>query len=161
MNELRDAERRWQVRWPLHVSDAPLHAERVLGPSPAPGGGSTGQLTMAGGDRVHEGGPDDTARRTSRNVNLIFDKLLHEQYDEATALFEGLGRFGRDFELAGHLDEKDYRDCLFLLGEAYEKKGQPERALQFYETVYELERKGPLRYFLDELRERIRAIRGG
>ncbi len=116
---------------------------------------------MTDDDRVHEGGPDDGAECLSRRVKLIFDKLLHEQYEEATALFEGLGRFGRDLELNHHLNEKDHRDCLFLLGEAYEKRGQPERALQFYETVYELERKRPLRYFLDDLRERIRAIRGG
>ena len=111
--------------------------------------------------RTGERGPDAGAERLSRNVSLVFDKLLHERYEEATVLFEELGRSERDLDLSRHLSEKDYRDCLFLLGEAYEKKGRPERALQFYETAYELELKRPLRYFLEELRARIRAIRGG
>ena len=100
-------------------------------------------------------------KRLSEKANLLLQMLLDEQHEEAAGLYERLSRSEGDFDLAGYLNEKDYRDCLFLLGEAYEKKGERERALQFYETVYELERKRQLRYFLDELCNRIQAIRGG
>ncbi|MHC4503538.1 MAG: hypothetical protein ACYTFI_09555, partial [Planctomycetota bacterium] len=96
----------------------------------------------------------------SAGARLVFQHLLHEKYAEATTLYERLRESQRGFALADHLEQRDYLDCLFLLGEAYEKQSRTGQALRFYEEVYELESKHPTRPFLDVLRARIRALRG-
>jgi tetratricopeptide (TPR) repeat protein len=54
---------------------------------------------------------------------------------------------------------RDYLDCSFLLGEEYERQGHFERALKFYEEVFNEEREEPRRrYFFDEVRDRMRNI---
>ena len=53
---------------------------------------------------------------------------------------------------------KDYLDCEFLLGEEYERQGNWKAALHFYENVYNEERNSPMRYFFEEVKDRIRDI---
>ena len=95
----------------------------------------------------------------SAQAKLVLHCLLKEKVDEAVEVFERLRtRMGDKFDLGSYLDLKDYLDCEFLLGEAYEKRGNWREALKFYEGVYNEEREGPVRVFLEEVKDRIRDI---
>ena len=89
---------------------------------------------------------------------LILHHLLNENHEEAVRIFEDQVRKETGFSLQFYLDEKDWLDGEFLLGEAYERLGNWRKALLFYESVYREECESPLRYFLEEVKERIRDI---
>jgi len=90
-------------------------------------------------------------------ARLILHCLLNEEPGEAIQIYERMRSGGNGpFELYRHLEGRDYLDCEFLLGEAYEHKGDWRTALGFYENVYSEERDDPQRYFLEEVKERIR-----
>jgi tetratricopeptide (TPR) repeat protein len=92
-------------------------------------------------------------------VRRLLQMLLDEKYPEAIALYEEmLERHGPQLSIRAYLPERDFLDCLFLLGEAHESQSNWARALDFYEKVYNLERERPVRYFLEEVKERIRDI---
>src|SRR3989304_6032356 len=58
-----------------------------------------------------------------------------------------------------HLKPRDYIDYKFLLAEAYEKLGQHEVAIEFYEFIYELGKDTHhSRHLAAEIKERIRNI---
>ncbi len=111
--------------------------------------------------------PDEDAYRQSlrqrygdpyAEARLVLEDLLNERGDEAVEVFERtLERLG-EFDLSKYLDSRDYLDCLFLLGEEYERAGDWKQALDFYHKVYDLERASPSRFFLETLKERIRDI---
>jgi curved DNA-binding protein CbpA len=111
--------------------------------------------------------PDEDAYRQSlrerigdpyAEARLVLEDLLNERGDEAITVFErARDRLG-DFDLSKYLDSRDYLDCLFLLGEEYERAGDWKQALDFYHKVYDLERDSPSRFFLETLKERIRDI---
>ena len=99
--------------------------------------------------------PEDPAAQ----ARLILHRLLDEDFDEGMRIYEALlQQHGPHLSLRAYLSERDYLDCLFLLGEAYERQGNWTRALEFYEKVYNLEREHPVRYFLEEVKERIKDI---
>jgi len=90
---------------------------------------------------------------------LLLYHLLQGHFDEAIALHETLKGRRIAFSLADHLDDCDYLDSLFLLGEAYEARKQWRTATRFYWEAYEQEAGGPKkRYFFDELRDRLRVL---
>jgi len=90
---------------------------------------------------------------------LVLHYLLEGELDEAVALHEELVLGSVRFSLGEHLDERDYLDSLFLLGEAYEGRRQWRTALRFYREAYEHERNGRRkRYFFDELKDRLRVL---
>ena len=92
-------------------------------------------------------------------AKLALHYLLREKPDEGVEAFEKLReREGENFNLSTYLELKDYLDCEFLLGEAYEKRGDWRQALEFYENVYREERDGPVRFFLEEVKDRIKDI---
>ena len=98
--------------------------------------------------------PDDPAAQT----RLILYNLLNEAGDEAIRIYERMKGKYEAFDMANYLEERDYLDCEFLLGEAYENAGKWEKALELYERVYAEEREIPLRFFLEEVKDRIRDI---
>jgi curved DNA-binding protein CbpA len=91
-------------------------------------------------------------------ARLILYNLLNEAGDEAINIHERMRKKYESFDIGNYLEEKDYLDCEFLLGEAYENAGKWHRSLEFYERVYEQEREMPLRFFLEEVKDRIRDI---
>jgi len=111
--------------------------------------------------------PDEDAYRQSlrqrygdpyAEARLVLEDLLNERGDEAVEVFERAKERLGDFDLSKYLDRRDYLDCLFLLGEEYERAGDWKQALSFYHKVYDLERDSPSRFFLETLKERIRDI---
>jgi len=89
----------------------------------------------------------------------LFDYLLRGNTSAAVGLYEDLRGPSETFDLYPHLSLKDHLDCKFLLGEAYEQQGRLDDALSLYEEVYREELEGPrLRYFFDEVQERIVSI---
>jgi len=98
--------------------------------------------------------PDDPAAQ----ARLILYNLLNEAGDEAIKTYERMKKKYEGFDIGNYLEEKDYLDCEFLMGEAYENSGKWDRALEFYERVYDQEREMPLRFFLEEVKDRIRDI---
>ena len=70
-------------------------------------------------------------------VRIIFDDLLNGHARNAIENYERLSKDHADVEFLLHLKHRDYIDCKFLLAEAYEKFGQHEVAIEFYEFIYE------------------------
>ena len=105
------------------------------------------------GDSLRERTDDPEAQ-----AKLILHSLLNEEQAEAVAIYERMLETQADFDLGHYLDVKDYLDCEFLLGEAYERLGKWREALRFYERVYDEERDGPMRYFLPEVKDRLREL---
>lgn len=98
---------------------------------------------------------DDLAAQSK----LVLHYLLDGEFEPAIDLYERLARRRVTFSLAHYLDECDYLDSLFLLGEAYEQRRMWRTAVRFYWEAYERERTEPRkRYFFDELRDRLRVI---
>jgi curved DNA-binding protein CbpA len=95
----------------------------------------------------------------SAQSRLMLHYLLDGDYDRAIELLEALTMRRPSLNLAHYLDDRDYLDALFLLGEAYEERRQWRTALRYYWEVYELERNGPKRrFFFDELKDRLRVL---
>jgi tetratricopeptide (TPR) repeat protein len=97
---------------------------------------------------------DDPAAQS----RLILYNLLNDQPREAIDIYERMRKRDVNFEVWQYLDQKDYLDCQFLMGEEYERQGNWKAALRFYENVYNAERNSPMRFFLEEVKDRIRDI---
>jgi len=99
-------------------------------------------------------------RRAKLNqAEQILHDLLHDKAARAVQSYEAVLDARGDFDLLQYFSLKDYLDCKFLLGEEYERQRKYHRALEFYEEVYKEETEGPrLRYFYEEVRDRIRDI---
>ncbi len=92
-------------------------------------------------------------------AKLIFHDLLNSDYEEALDLYEYLSRTNESFKLEWYLDHEDYMDCLFLLAEAYEKKGEYIKSCGMYKKLYIFEMKRPyFHHFIEEVIERLRNI---
>jgi curved DNA-binding protein CbpA len=91
-------------------------------------------------------------------ARLVLYHLLNENYHDAIENYEEQLRRDPNFTMEEFLDEKDWLDAEFLLGEAYEAVGNWRKALAFYESVYMQESDSPIRFFLLEVKERIRDI---
>jgi tetratricopeptide (TPR) repeat protein len=90
---------------------------------------------------------------------LIFYDLLNSEADSALQLYEELVSRFQDFSLEHHLGHEDYMDCLFLMAEALEKKGQYIKACELYKQLCRLENKQPyFHHFMEEIVDRLRAI---
>ena len=115
------------------------------------------QLTRGRG--VPEPGSKQNPQEPGIQARALLQMLLDEKYEEAITFYqELLEKHGAQLSVRAYLAERDFLDCLFLLGEAYEVQSNWTRALEFYEKVYNLERERPARYFLEEVKERIRDI---
>ncbi len=105
------------------------------------------------GDSLRERSEDPEAQS-----KLALHLLLNEEQADAVAVYERMVETYPEYELDNYLDSKDQLDCEFLLGEAYERLGKWREALGFYERVYDLERDNPSRYFLPEVKDRLREL---
>jgi len=101
---------------------------------------------------------EDEIQKTART---ILNGLLQQNRDEALRLYEALKeRSGLPDPLA-RLEARDYIDCKFLLGEAYEGAGQLDTALELFEEVFEEERDEPrLRCYFGVIIDKLRRAYG-
>jgi curved DNA-binding protein CbpA len=97
---------------------------------------------------------DDPAAQS----RLILSNLLNDAPNQAIEIYERMRARDENFEVWQYLDQKDYLDCQFLMGEEYERQGNWKAALRFYENVYSAEKNSPMRFFLEEVKDRIRDI---
>ena len=92
-------------------------------------------------------------------VRLILKDLLNGHAQNAVENYERLLKDCTGVEFLLHLKHRDYIDCKFLLAEAYEKLGQYEVAIEFYEFIYERGNGTHHRsHLVIEIKERIRNI---
>jgi len=105
---------------------------------------------------------DSYARRLTRDISnprslarLILHHLLNENQLEAVRIYEQALRESGSSEILQTLGPKDRADCAFLLGEEYERLHDYRRAVSLYETARSQTGYRPLRYFADEIKERI------
>jgi tetratricopeptide (TPR) repeat protein len=90
---------------------------------------------------------------------LIFYDLLNSEAEAALELHEELSSRYEDFSLEHYLGHEDYMDCLFLMAEALEKKGEFIRACELYKSLCMLEYKKPyFHHFMEEVIDRLRSI---
>jgi len=121
-------------------------------------------------DRLVFGGPpaghpdsSDLYDKLQKDIGFqarrVLADLLNNHGERAVRTYERLCRDVDDFDLLHFMSLKDYLDTKFLLAEAYEAQGHVHKALKFYVDVYKEESEGPrLRYFYDEVRDRIVSI---
>ena len=121
-------------------------------------------------DRLVFGGPapghsesNDLYSKLQKDIGFqarrVLADLLNNHSERAVRTYERLCRDVGDFDLLHFMSLKDYLDTKFLLAEAYEAQGHIRKALSFYLDVYKEESEGPrLRYFYDEVRDRIVSI---
>jgi tetratricopeptide (TPR) repeat protein len=102
-----------------------------------------------------KGRPEDLYSQS----RLIFYDLLNSDCEEALELYDELSSSREDFSLEFYLGHEDYMDCLFLMAEALEKKGEFVRSCELYKHICLLEMKQPyFHHFMDEVVERLRSI---
>lgn len=90
---------------------------------------------------------------------LIFYDLLNSEPDAALALYKELLQRYDSFSLEHYLGHEDYMDCLFLMAEALEKKGEYVKACELYKDLCQLEMKKPyFHHFMEEVVDRLRSI---
>lgn len=92
---------------------------------------------------------------------VLYD-LARGQADQGWLLWKKTReRFG-DIDISRHLSGRDLLDCLFLLAEEHERRGDLEPAFGFYERVYWLQHRKPvMQYFHDETRVRLVSLGEG
>lgn len=89
---------------------------------------------------------------------LIFYDLLRERQEDAAQLFETLSR-REGFHLDDHLPREDFLDCLFLLAETYEIRGDLRKSFTMYKKIYHMESEIPyFRHFIEEIIDRIKNL---
>jgi len=96
-------------------------------------------------------------------ARLIFYDLLHDRDSEALRLYErhfsgelqsSMKRSSRREHLAFYFSYNDYMDCLYLLGEAYDKRRAYYTAMSFYRTIAALEcYQRAFGHFFEEIKE--------
>ncbi|TVQ25279.1 MAG: hypothetical protein EA383_09125 [Spirochaetaceae bacterium] len=89
---------------------------------------------------------------------LIFFDLLHSREQDAVELFSSLCA-KKTFDLQNHLDREDYMDCVFLLAEEYESRGNFLQAYALLKRLVRCEAERPyFRHFIDEIIEKLKNI---
>ena len=92
-------------------------------------------------------------------AKLIFHDLLHSQTEEAIELYDSLVSANQELCLEELLDYEDTMDCLFLLAEAFEKRGEYIKSFELYKRLYTMEVRRPyFHHFIEEVIERLRNI---
>ncbi len=90
---------------------------------------------------------------------LVFYDLLNSRHREALELYEQLLAEDESFDLERYLGYEDSMDCLFLLAEAMERRGDYVRACEMYKELYVMETSRPyFHHFVDEVIERLRTL---
>jgi curved DNA-binding protein CbpA len=96
---------------------------------------------------------DDPASR----AKLIFFELLHLEEEEALELWRKAG--GIHFPLEKYLDREDYMDCLYLLAEELDRRGNGFEAFVLLTQLVREERRLPyFRHFMDDIETFLREL---
>jgi len=69
-------------------------------------------------------------------ARLVLYDLLQGNQEQALLIFEEALAVDSGFEVADHLEVKEWMDCKFLLAEQYERRKGYVRALSLYEDIY-------------------------
>ena len=94
----------------------------------------------------------------SEKAQAVLEDLLDGKGKRGLEAYDELGTQG-DFDLARHLDVRDYLDCIFLLAEQCEREGRYIEAAKLYEELYRREKDPPRhRYFFEEVKARIKKL---
>jgi tetratricopeptide (TPR) repeat protein len=97
---------------------------------------------------------DDPASK----LTLILFDLMHGFPDEAIELFNTYFASSPD-AMETYLNRTDYLECLFLLAEEFEKKGEYLTAFEFLKKIYEYENEKPFfKHFTVEIVERLKQL---
>ena len=89
---------------------------------------------------------------------LIFHDLLHGFKDDAVETYNRC-MTDPEYSLDRWLDRGEYMDCVFLLAEALEERGDVYRAFSLFMEIVELEQEKPFfRHFFVEVAERVRRL---
>lgn len=90
---------------------------------------------------------------------LLLHDLLNSEYEDALLLYEHLEQTVDGFRLDRYLGHEDAMDCLFLLAEAFENKGDYIKSCQMYKEIYLRETEKPyFHHFIDEVIDRLRNL---
>jgi len=90
---------------------------------------------------------------------LILFELTHQNPQKAIEIYDKLVSESSHFSLDKYISDSDIRDCEFLLGEAYHKKGKLWEAARFYEKVLEREeKKAYFRGFTQEIKVMLKDV---
>jgi tetratricopeptide (TPR) repeat protein len=89
---------------------------------------------------------------------LIFFDLIHDNPDEALALYEYLNLMPT-FRLKNYLDYGDYLECIFLLSEELEKRGNYVKSFEFLKKIYLYEQERPFfKHYTEEIIDRLMGL---
>jgi len=89
---------------------------------------------------------------------LIFYDLINSKSDEALDLYEDMLSCD-SYDLEKHLTRADYLECIFLLAEEFEKRGEYSRAFEFLKKLYCNELTTPFfKHFIEEITERMKNV---
>ncbi|MBN2532573.1 MAG: J domain-containing protein [Spirochaetales bacterium] len=86
---------------------------------------------------------------------LIFFDLLYDHPEEALELYDYLNLIPA-YNLKNYLEYGDYLECIFLLAEELEKKGNYRKAFEFLKKIYLYEQECAFfKHYIDEIIERL------
>lgn len=86
---------------------------------------------------------------------LIFFDLIHDHPDEALELYEYLN-LKPAYNLENYLEYGDYLECLFLLAEELEKRGNYIKSFEFLKKIYLYEQERPFfNHYIEEIVQRL------
>jgi curved DNA-binding protein CbpA len=90
-------------------------------------------------------------------AKLVFFELLHLEEDEALDIWRKGG--GIHFPLEKYLDREDYMDCLYLLAEELDRRGNGFEAFVLLTRLVREERRLPyFRHFMDDIETFLREL---
>ena len=90
-------------------------------------------------------------------AKLIFFELLHLEDDEAIDIWRRNG--GIDFPMEKYLDREDWMDCLFMLAEELDRRGNVYEAFRLLVILVKEEKRLPyFRHYLAEIELRLKEL---
>ncbi len=126
--------------------------------------------------KAHEASLDKLSKLNQNyaKLELLFQALLHQNYETGISVYEELLREKRErtgarrpdsttasqkVRIDDFLSYEESRDCEFLIAEAYQKVGKRQQAMAMYESLLAAEAQRPcFRHFTRELKERLKWI---
>ncbi|MGR3219123.1 MAG: DnaJ domain-containing protein [Candidatus Anammoxibacter sp.] len=100
--------------------------------------------------------------KISFQIKMILNDLVNNLGKKAIENFEYLKKHTRGFALHKYITGRDYLDCMFLLGEEYERQEKYNLAITYYKKIYEKVKRTTkdtdYSFFFDETKNRIKKI---
>jgi curved DNA-binding protein CbpA len=95
----------------------------------------------------------------THRCQLILFELTNQNSQQALEIYDTLVSERPYFSFDQYISDPDIRDCEFLLGEAYHRKGELWEAARFYERVLEREKKKAyFRGFAQEIKSLLKDV---